>query len=90
MTVAHSSECSKDDVNIRRRWKLSTRQQDTYTDTTIPYLDSKVAAALCRGGPITYLVKREFGVTDGWLFEHGSLPQKGGHGIWSCRTVEDF
>ena len=56
--------CSKDEVDVRGRWKSSTRIQDTYADTTIPYIDGKVATALCKGGPIAYVVKEGSGVTD--------------------------
>ena len=70
VTVARSSGCSKDDVDVRGRWKSTSRQQDTYADTTIPYIDGKVAASLCHGGPIAYLVKEGSGVTDDWLLEH--------------------
>ena len=70
VTTARSSGCSKDDVDVRGRWKSTSRQQDAYADTTIPYIDGKVAAALCRGGPIAYLVKEESGVTDDWILTH--------------------
>ena len=38
VTVARSSGCSKDDIDVQGRWELSTRQQDTYTETAIPYI----------------------------------------------------
>ena len=55
---------------MRGRWKNSTRQHDTYADTVIPYVDAKVAAALCKGGVITYQVIKESGITDGWIMDH--------------------
>ena len=63
---------SKDkvDVRVRGRWKSSTRIQDTYADTTIPCIDGKVAAALCKGGPIAYVAKESSGVTDDWIRTH--------------------
>ena len=46
------------------------RQQDTYADTTIPFVDAKVAAALCKGGPVAYIVKDASGVTDQWILDY--------------------
>ena len=62
--------CSKDDTDHRGRWKSGDRQQDTYTDTSIPFVDAKVAASLCTGGPIAYLVRDGSGITDEWILEH--------------------
>lgn len=42
----------------------------TCTDTAIPYIDGKVAAALCKGGAITSVVKEGSGVTDNWIRTH--------------------
>ena len=69
-TIARGNGCSKDDTDLRGRWKSDKRQQDTYADTTIPYVDGKVAASLCRGGPIAYLPKDGSGVTDEWIRDH--------------------
>ena len=52
--LARDSGCLKDKVDLRSRWKSNKRQQDGYADTTIPYVDGKVAASLCPGGPIAY------------------------------------
>ena len=70
VTMARMCGCSKDDVDVRGRWKSASRQQDTYAATTIPYIDGKVSAALCHGGPIAYVVKEESGVTDDWIRTH--------------------
>ena len=70
VTVARRNGCSKDDTDHRGRWKSGSRQQDTYADTTIPYVDAKVAAALCKGGPISFLVKEESGITDQWILDY--------------------
>ena len=43
--------CSKDETDTRARWK-QRRHQDLYADTILPFPDEKVAAALCKGGPI--------------------------------------
>ena len=55
---------------MQGHWKSDKRQQEAYADTTIPYVDGKVAAALCRGGPIAYLPKEGSGVTDEWVRTH--------------------
>ena len=66
--------CSQDDVDVRGRWKLASRQQDTYVSTTIPYIGGKVASALCHlVGLIAYVVKQESGVTDNWICTHVML-----------------
>ncbi len=70
VTIARGNACSKDDVDHRGRWKGKKRQQDTYADTTIPCTDAKVAAALCRGGPVEYVIKKESGITDQWVLDY--------------------
>lgn len=70
LDIVRGAGCSKDDGDHRARWKGSDRQQDEYTSTTIPYVDGKVAFALCVGGACAYLTKEESGVTDGWILEH--------------------
>ena len=67
---ARGAGCSKDDTDCRGRWRNSQRQQETYANTTIPYVDGKVAAALCKGGPIMYEVKEPSGVTSQWILDH--------------------
>ena len=61
---------TKDAVDHRGRWKSADRQQDTYADTTIPYVDACAAASLCTGGAIAYLVRPESGITDEWILQH--------------------
>ena len=70
VTLARGNGCSKEDVNLRARWKSARCIQDTYADVTIPYIDGKVAASLCRGGPIAYLHKEGSGLTDDWIRTH--------------------
>jgi hypothetical protein len=55
---------------LKRTLEETRRQQDTYADTGIPYLDAKVSAALCKGGPIAYAVDPRSGVSDSWIREH--------------------
>ena len=68
-TYATRCGCSKDDIDYRFRWK-NRRMQDRYVEGHIPVGDAKVAAALCKGEPITYEVKSESMVTDSWILAH--------------------
>jgi hypothetical protein len=70
VTAARKSGCSKDDTDFRGRWKNCRRQQDAYADTTIPFVDAKVAAALCKGGPVAYVLKDASGITDHWVLDY--------------------
>ena len=36
----------------------------------MPSTDAKVAAALCRGGPVEYVIKKESGITDQWVLDY--------------------
>ncbi len=58
-THARRSGCTKDDKDIRGRWKSKTRVSDVYEDTELPYPDAKVAEKLCIGGPCFYLFPEE-------------------------------
>jgi Transcriptional activator of glycolytic enzymes len=57
---------SKDDKDTRGRWK-KRRVSDDYDDMELPYPDTKVAGMLCVGGPCSYRVKANCGVTDAWI-----------------------
>ena len=58
-THARRSGCSKDDKDIRGRWKSKARVSDVYEDTELPYPDAKVAEKLCFGGACYYLFPEE-------------------------------
>jgi hypothetical protein len=66
---ARKSDCSKDNVDVRARWKRKARQQDGYVEVTLPYPDAKVAAKLCIGGCIKYQLRQNSGITDEWIAE---------------------
>ena len=68
--MAMGNGCSKDDTDHRGWWNGDRRQQDKYADTTIPYVDAKVAAALCKGEPATYFLKEESRITDQWVLDY--------------------
>ena len=70
VTYARKSGCSKDDTNFRGRWKNHRRQQDEYADTTIPYVDAKVAGALCKGGLVAYVLMDASGITNQWVLDY--------------------
>jgi hypothetical protein len=70
----------KDDTDYRGRWKNTRRQHETYADTILAYVDAKVAAALCKGGVIAYLVDPGSGITDEWILQH-VVPNLMRHGI---------
>ena len=43
---------------------------ETYVATDIPYVDTKVASAMCKGGAVVYIVLEESGITDEWICAH--------------------
>ena len=44
--------------------------QDGYAEVTVPWPDAKVAAALCKGGPVHYCVKERSGISEQWIIDH--------------------
>ena len=42
-------------------------------DTSIPFVDTKVAVAMCKGGPIAYVIDPMPGVTNDWILSY-NLP----------------
>jgi hypothetical protein len=61
---------SKDEKDLRGRWKTSGRVSDVYDDIELPYPDAKVAGLLCNGGPCKYQVLEESGVTDAFILQY--------------------
>ena len=51
--------CTKDEKDIRGRWKSRKRISDVYDDVELPYPDAKVANRLCIGGPCYYVMNGE-------------------------------
>jgi Transcriptional activator of glycolytic enzymes len=47
---------SKDEKDIRGRWKGKGRVSDVYDDVELPYPDCKVAEKLAMGGPCFYII----------------------------------
>jgi hypothetical protein len=58
-THARRSGCSKDDKDLRGRWKSKDRVSDVYEDTELPYPNAKVAEKLCIGVACYYLFPEE-------------------------------
>lgn len=69
-TWARNNGCSDDDVNGRGRWKQTRRVVNRYLDVENQFVDAKVQAALCVGGPIKYKLLDGSGVTTDWCNEH--------------------
>ena len=63
-THARRSGCTRDDKDLRGRWKSKSRVSDVYDDTELPYPDAKVAEMLCIGGPCYYLFPEELNGTN--------------------------
>ena len=49
--------------------EIKKRTSDVYDDIELPWVDTKVAAALCIGGPCKYKVVDEH-VTDAFILQH--------------------
>jgi len=66
-THARRNGCSRDDVDLRGRWKGNKKIVDLYIDNVLPYPDGKVAGSLCVGGPIKYELKEGSRITENFL-----------------------
>ena len=69
-TECRKRGCSKDEKDIRGRWKSTRRVSDVYDDIELPYVDAKVAGCLCMGGPCKYVLKNNSGVTNNFILEY--------------------
>ena len=67
MHARHNSS-SRDEIDLRGRWKDQKRQVDTYVDTSVPYLDAKVCASLCVCVAIRYNLVVGSGLDDCWVY----------------------
>ena len=70
----YASQCGRgwNEVEIRGRWKGAKGGRVVFRYISIQQLfeDAKVAATLCLGGAVKYVVKNGLSITDAWLFEH--------------------
>ena len=72
-TYARQNGCTPDEIEIRGRWKhQGKRVVFRYIDVKQLFIDAKVAAALCIGGPIKYDLVDDAevrtAITNDWLF----------------------
>jgi hypothetical protein len=51
-TLARKKGASRDDVDLRGRWRSKARVSDVYIDIDLPHNDAKTASKLSVGGPI--------------------------------------
>ena len=63
-SVCRNKGCTRDKKDHRGRWKNRTRASDLYDDIELPFVDAKVAATLCPGGPAKCNLKPNCGVTN--------------------------
>lgn len=67
-TYARANGCTIDEIDTRGRWKRNSRRMvDRYVDVEQPMIDGKVAAALCPGGPVKYVLVEGSGISRDWL-----------------------
>ena len=52
------------------RSKADRRTLDVYNNNQLPYVDAKVAAMLCPGGPCSYSIQESSPVTEDWILKH--------------------
>jgi hypothetical protein len=55
-THVRGNGVSKDDKDTRGCWKATSRVSDRYNSVQLPYVNTKVASALCIGGPCIYIL----------------------------------
>jgi hypothetical protein len=68
-TTVRNNGATKDEKDIRGRWKSSTRVSDIYDDVELPFPDAKLAGMLCPGGPIRYGIVPGSGVTRAFIVD---------------------
>ena len=60
MSIAtHRNGISKDWKDMCGQWKSKKQVSDNYDNMELPYLDAKVAAVLCPGGPVKCKVRTD-------------------------------
>jgi hypothetical protein len=68
-TYGRQNGCSIDEVEFRGRWKHK-KVVNVYMDPNAPYIDAKVAGALCVGGPIKYKLRPGSNISIDWMMQH--------------------
>ena len=72
----------QNDKDCHGWWNYSHRIHETYADTTIAFMDTKIAVAMCKGIAIAYLIDELSGLTDKWILNH-VVPHMVMHGLMS-------
>jgi hypothetical protein len=69
---SHVRKCgiSRDQKDIRGRWKSRRHVSDIYDDVELPFIDAKVGGILCIGGPCKYKIQEGSGITDDFILEN--------------------
>lgn len=69
---SHVRKCgiSRDEKDIRGRWKSRRHVSDIYDDVELPFIDAKVAGMLCIGGPCKYAIKEGSGINDAFILQN--------------------
>jgi hypothetical protein len=62
--------CTKEEKDLRGRWKRSKNVSNVCDDVDLPHPDAKVAGRLCMGGPCKCVVKEGSGIADNFLLKH--------------------
>ena len=69
-THTRKNGCTKDEKDLRGRWKKGRHISDGYDEIDLPHPDAKVASKLCIGGPCKCAVKAGAGVSDAFILQH--------------------
>ncbi len=69
-TFACRSGCTVFEVELRGRWQVKQHDVHRYIDTKQPFIDAKVAAALCIGGAVKYKLVEGGNINNEWLLQH--------------------
>ena len=70
-TECRKRGCSKEEKELRGRWKAHSRISDRYDDVELPFPDAKVATTLCIGGPMKYMADRNV-ISDNFILTYVS------------------
>ena len=61
---------TRDDHDIRGRWKQKQSVGDVYNDVELPWPDMKLATYLCIGGPCKYKIKKESDINNNFILQY--------------------
>jgi hypothetical protein len=70
-TYATARGIPDEQSDLRGRWRNKRQKaSDRYNAPDRPYIDAKVADALCPGGSIKYKLRPDSGVNDDWIYQY--------------------